>query len=161
MEEGVLAIYICRRDRKRFGAAEFRRFEDWIARYVRNWAHTDGLSSWLLSSCIENDPSLIARLPAWTRAKSRWKRRASIVALLQEAKSGRHTGEILGIAERLLDDTDDMVRKGLGWVLKEAYPKQPLAVVDWLSGRRSRASRLVLRIAAEKMTAQHRAAILG
>ncbi|MEK7408163.1 MAG: DNA alkylation repair protein [Acidobacteriota bacterium] len=159
-EEGALAIYLCRRLRKQCGAAEFRRFEKWIDRYVDNWAHCDGVASWLLAAAIENEPSLIARLFAWTASKDRWKRRASIVALLQEAKRGRHTEAVFRIATALIEEKDDMVRKGVGWVLKEAYPKRPREVVEFLIERKDRAPRLVLRIAAEKMTARDRARVL-
>ncbi len=161
IEEGALAIYLYRRLRKLCGAAEFRLFENWIDRYVDNWAYCDGVASWLLAAAIENEPSLIARLFAWTASKDRWKRRASIVALLQEAKRGRHTEDVLRIAAALIEEQDDMVRKGVGWVLKEAYPKRPREVVEFLIERKDRAPRLVLRIAAEKMSAQDRARVLA
>jgi 3-methyladenine DNA glycosylase AlkD len=54
-----------------------------------------------------------------------------------------------------------MVEKGLGWLLKEAYPKQPAAITGWLIEQRGRISRLVVRIAAEKMTRADRAAALS
>ena len=30
-----------------------------------------------------------------------------------------------------LDDTDDMVQKGLGWLLKETYPMKPREVIQF------------------------------
>ncbi len=45
-----------------------------------------------------------------------------------------------------------MVRKGVGWLLKETYPKKPREVLEFLEGWRAQAPRLVLRLAAEKMT---------
>lgn len=88
-EEGVVAIYLYRRFQRQCGAAEFKLFARWIDRYVRNWAHTDGVASWLLAASIANAPELIGQLSAWTRSANRWKRRAAAVALLQEAKLGR------------------------------------------------------------------------
>lgn len=161
LEESSIAIYVYRRFRKQFAAGEFRLFERWIDRYVNSWASCDGVSSWLLAAAIENEPALIRRLPAWTRSRNRWKRRAAVVSLLQEAKQGRHTEAILEIAALLLDDADDMVQKGVGWVLKEAYPKRPRAVVAFLKPRAARAPRLVLRIAAEKMNSGDRSAVLA
>ena len=115
----------------------------------------------LLAAAIANEPALIGELPAWTRSRNRWKRRAAIVALLQEAKTGRHTAAVLETAGLLLEDTDDMVRKGVGWVLKEAYPKRPREVMSFLLPRAERTPRLVLRLAAEKMSAADRAALLA
>ena len=160
LEGGALVCYVYRRFGEQCGACEFHLFEKWIDRFVRNWAHTDGVSSWLLSSAIENEPGLMRELIPWTSSTNRWKRRASAVALLQEAKSGRSTDFILGMADRLIDDRDDMVEKGLGWLLKETYPKRPREVVEFLSVRRERASRLTLRYAAEKMSAKDKQIVL-
>lgn len=160
-EEGAIAVYLYRRFRRQCGAAEFGLFERWIDRYVHNWAHADGVASWLLAASIDNEPALISRLPGWTQSKNRWKRRSAAVALLQEAKAGRHTQDVLRISELLIEDCDDMVQKGLGWLLKEAYPRQPEKVAEYLMRRKDRAPRLVLRIAAEKMTGPDRAAILS
>jgi 3-methyladenine DNA glycosylase AlkD len=161
LEEGGIAIEIDRRFSRHFGVAEFDLLERRLDRYVHNWAHCDGLSSWLLAAAVANEPELIARLGAWTSSRNRWKRRASIVALLQEAKLGRSTKEIFDIAGALLEDADDMVRKGVGWVLKETYPKKPAEVMAFLRPRAANAPRLVLRLATEKMTARDRAALLG
>jgi 3-methyladenine DNA glycosylase AlkD len=51
------------------------------------------------------------------------------------------------------------VQKGVSWLLKEAYPARPREVVEFLKRRRDW-PRLVLRYAAEKMTAQDKARIL-
>lgn len=160
LEEASIAIGACRRFAGQCGAREFRLFERWIDRYVNNWANCDGVASWLLAAAIENEPELIGELEVWTRSKNRWKRRAAIVALLQEAKRGRHAEAIFDIAGRLLGDGDDMVQKGVGWVLKETYPKRPRDVLRFLAERGGDAPRLVLRLAAEKMTAADRTAVL-
>ncbi len=161
LEAGAAVICFYRCFSRGFGEPEFRLFERWIDRHVRNWAHCDGVSSWLIAASVGNCPALIPRLRAWTAARSRWKRRAAIVSLLQEAKQGRNLDAIFEIADALLEDADDMVQKGVGWVLKETYPKQPGALMAFLLPRAKRAPRLVLRIAAEKMTAADRARTLA
>jgi len=161
LEEGVVAIYLYRRFQRQCGAAEFRIFARWIDRYVRNWAHTDGVASWLLAACIANAPELIEQLSAWTKSANRWKRRAAAVALLQEAKLGRRTQEIFHIASLLVEDPDDMVQKGAGWLLKETYPQRPRETVKFLATCKRRTTRLVLRYAAEKMSAADKIAVLG
>jgi 3-methyladenine DNA glycosylase AlkD len=161
LEEGVVAIYLYRRFQRQCGTAEFKIFARWIDRYVQNWAHSDGVASWLLAASIANSPELIEHLSAWAKSANRWKRRAAAVALLQEAKLGRRTEEIFRIASLLVEDSDDMVQKGVGWLLKEAYPKKPRETVEFLATWKRRTTRLVLRYAAEKMSASDKAAILG
>lgn len=154
LEEGVIVCHVYRRFSKEFGEDEFNMFDKWLGRYVRNWANCDGLAGWLLAGAIANQPRLIRRLPAWTKSKNRWRRRAAVVTLLQEAKAGRSTASIFEICMLLRHDSDDMVQKGVGWVLKEAYPRKPRAVREFLDDWRATAPRLLLRIAAEKMTAR-------
>jgi 3-methyladenine DNA glycosylase AlkD len=152
LEEGVIVSHLYRRFAKSCGEREFRMFEQWVNRYVTNWSNCDGVSTWLIAACIANRPGLADRLAAWTKSTNRWKRRSAVVSLLQEAKQGRNTETIFHVCGLLLDDTDDMVQKGVGWVLKETYPKRPREVLDFLEDWKTRAPRLVLRLAAEKMT---------
>jgi 3-methyladenine DNA glycosylase AlkD len=156
LEEGSVVCYVYRRFAKSCGQREFRMFERWLDRYVRNWGHCDGVSTWLIAASIANRPELMTKLPRWTKSKNRWKRRAAAVSLIQEAKQGRNTETIFQICDLLRDDTDDLVRKGVGWLLKETYPKRPREVLRFLEDWRESAPRLVLRLAAEKMTVRHR-----
>jgi len=156
LEEGVIVSHVYRRFSKEFGEREFAMFEKWLNQYVRNWAHCDGIASWLLAGAIRNQPRLIERLAQWTKSRNRWRRRAVAVALLQEAKAGRSTEGIFEICTLLRHDADDMVQKGVGWILKETYPKRPREVLAFLDAWRATAPRLLLRIAAEKMTPQHK-----
>jgi 3-methyladenine DNA glycosylase AlkD len=160
-EEGALVCYLHRRFAKQCGAREFALFTRWLDRYVDNWALTDGLSLWLLGASIANDASLVDKLDPWTRSKNRWKRRAAAVALVYSAKRGEHTRAILRIARPLIEDQDDMVQKGVGWLLKETYPKKPFEVVRFLVANRAKTTRLVLRYAAEKMTLADKARVLS
>ncbi|HET8550511.1 MAG TPA: DNA alkylation repair protein [Bryobacteraceae bacterium] len=160
LEEGAIVCHVARRFPREFGGRRFPIFEEWIDKYVHNWAHCDAVASWLLAGCIAEEPALMKKLEPWTRSENRWKRRAAAVALLQEAKAGRATNQILRIASMLAEDPDVMVQKGVGWLLKEAYPAQPVDIVMFLHWQRDRFSRLTLRYAAEKMTDTHRRMLL-
>ena len=159
-EEGAVAIYVYDRFKKQCAACEFKLFERWLDRYVDNWGHCDGLCGWLVAAAIENDTALIPQLLPWTGSPNRWKRRGAAVALVRSARRGLHTASILEIAGKLHRDSDEMVQKGIGWLLKETYPKKPAPVVRFLKARKKDTPRLVLRYAAEKMTPKDRDAIL-
>jgi 3-methyladenine DNA glycosylase AlkD len=159
--EGNLAIYLYRHFGKQCAWCEFHLFEKWIDRYVHHWGHCDGVSHYLISASIANDPALGPLVLPWTESPNRWKRRAAAVSLVHEAGAGRNTVLILQVADRLLFDEDDLVRKAVGWLLKEAYAKKPRPVIRFLQARKENAPRIVLRIAAEKMTPAERALVLS
>lgn len=81
--------------------------------------------------------------------------------LVGEAKAGRHLSSILEASDAVADDTEELVQKGAGWLLKVAYAKHPASVAGFLSDRKSRTSRLVLRYAAEKMSDLDRKKVLA
>ena len=150
LEDGTLVCHVYRKFARECGAPEFALFERWLDRYVSNWAHCDGIASWLVAAAIANDASLKPRVEAWTASPNRWKRRAAAVSFLQEGKRGRSAGEIFRVASALAADRDEMVLKGVGWLLKETYPQRPDAVVAFLE--EAQPPRLVVRYAAEKMS---------
>ena len=156
LEESSVAVCLYEKLARQCGACEFHLFEKWIDRFAANWAHCDGICK-LLWATFENEPDLPHHVSTWTASPNRWKRRAAVVALVREAKRGRHTKLLLEIAGSLLDDPDDMVQKGVGWLLKEAYPPRPKEVARFLVVHHGRIPPLVRRIAAEKMPRRPRA----
>jgi len=60
----------------------------------------------------------------------------------------------------LLTSDDDMVQKGLGWLLREAAKANPKQTVAYLMTVRDRTPRLVLRTACETLPAATRERVL-
>jgi 3-methyladenine DNA glycosylase AlkD len=69
--------------------------------------------------------------------------------------------DVVRLTERLLNDEDDMVQKGLGWLLRETAKADVRRTVPLLLRLRDRAPRLVLRTACETLSVQERARVLG
>ena len=69
--------------------------------------------------------------------------------------------EITKLADRLLSDRDDMVQKGLGWLLRQAAKFDPKRTVPYLMKIRKRAPRLVLRTACETLPLATRKRVLS
>jgi 3-methyladenine DNA glycosylase AlkD len=76
---------------------------------------------------------------------------ASAVSLIVPAKHGRFLKESIEIADLLLTDTDDMVQKGYGWLLKEASRKHTEEVFAYVMKNKRRMPRTALRYAIELM----------
>jgi 3-methyladenine DNA glycosylase AlkD len=69
--------------------------------------------------------------------------------------------EIKRLWNSLLTDEDDMVQKGLGWLLRETAKFDAGNTVPYLMEVRDRAPRLVLRTACETLAAKTKRQILS
>jgi 3-methyladenine DNA glycosylase AlkD len=136
---------------KKYEPDDFQVFEKWINDYVNNWASCDTLCNHTVGEYLEMYPGSLTRLRDLARSDNRWMRRASAVSLIIPAKKGKFLGDILEIADILLLDKDDMVRKGYGWMLKEASKKNQREIFDYVLKNRSVMPRTALRYAIEKM----------
>jgi 3-methyladenine DNA glycosylase AlkD len=126
-------------------------FARWIDTYITNWASCDGFCNHTLGDFFEQYPEYTAELEQWTQSKNRWMRRAAAVSLIVPAKHGKFLDESLTIAGLLLTDTDDMVQKGYGWLLKEASRKHTEEVFGFVMRNKKAMPRTALRYAIELM----------
>ena len=155
VDETSIGINLIRRMTRLFTPDLFDVFDGWVD-HLTNWANTDGLTSWLISETIRLDPELVEWLLIWTASENRWRRRAAAVSLVPIARKGEMLDEAFALAERLMTDGDEMVQKGVGWLLKEASRKHPDEVREFLLRWRDRAPALVLRYASEKLPRHRR-----
>jgi 3-methyladenine DNA glycosylase AlkD len=156
MEEAGIAADWAYAMRKDFVPADLKVFDEWVNKYIDNWAKCDSLCNHAVGALVEKYPGCVGRLKVWAKSKNRWVRRAAAVSLIIPAKRGMFLPEVFEIADLLLMDGDDMVQKGYGWMLKEASRKHQKEVFDYVVARRDRMPRTALRYAIEKMTAEMR-----
>lgn len=126
-------------------------FRHWIDTYITNWASCDGFCNHTMGDFIEQFPEYTSELKDWTQSENRWMRRAAAVSLIVPAKHGKFLSEALEIAGLLLEDKDDMVQKGYGWLLKEASRKHTDQVFSYVMKNKKNMPRTALRYAIELM----------
>jgi 3-methyladenine DNA glycosylase AlkD len=160
LEEKVAAVFLLEKLEAQFGDREFKLFESWLDR-IGSWADHDGLVHYLVSPMVVAKPARIKHIFRWAKSRDRWHRRASCVALIRGAKLKMFLPEIVKLSDSLLADSDDMVQKGLGWLLRETAKFDAKRTVPYLMKIRRRAPRLVLRTACETLPARAKIAILG
>ena len=97
----------------------------------------------------------------WAKSPDRWHRRAACVALIRGTRAKKFFPEITKLSDSLLCDQDDMVQKGLGWLLRETAKYDAKRTVPYLMEIRGRAPRLVLRTACETLPADARTKIMA
>ena len=132
-------------------------FKCWIERYINNWAKCDGFCNHTIGNLIQKYPKIVEDVKSWANSKNRWLKRASAVSLIVPAKKGLFLREAFEICDLLLNDLDDMVQKGYGWLLKEESRKHQTEVYDYVIKNRSVMPRTALRYAIELMTKELKA----
>jgi len=161
LEEKVMAVFLLEKQTKNFGDNEFQLFASWLDR-VTSWADHDALAHYLLAPMVAARPARCRQVFLWAKSRNRWRRRAACVALIRGARERRFFEQIVRLSNQLLHnkDEDDMVQKGLGWLLRETAKADPKRTVPYLMKIRKNAPRLVLGTACETLPVAERQRVL-
>jgi 3-methyladenine DNA glycosylase AlkD len=160
LEEKVAAVFLLEKLDAEFGDREFKLFDRWLDR-ISSWADHDALVHCLISPMVAAQPARAQAARRWAESRNRWRRRAACVALIRAARLKMLFPEITRLSDSLLADEDDMVQKGLGWLLRETAKYDARRTVPYLTKIRGRAPRLVLRTACETLPRGDRKRILA
>jgi len=136
---------------REFVKSDFKRFETWLKKYVNNWGACDHLCSKALGEIVFQYPELTRKTKKWTKSKNRWKRRAAAVCLIKSVCNGQALEIVFETADLLLIDTDDMVQKGYGWMLKDASNIFRNEIYKYVLKNKKDMPRTALRYAIEKL----------
>lgn len=154
-EEATIGESILKGFTKDFDDSAFAKFDEWID-HIKNWANIDMLCGWLITPIILKDKTKIKKVFQWTNSKNRWRRRAAAVSLVNPVRKGLYLEQALSLAEKLMDDEDEMVQKGVGWLLKEVGGVSQDTAIEFIEKWRSKMSKLVFRLALEKLPFKER-----
>jgi 3-methyladenine DNA glycosylase AlkD len=136
----------------------------WVELYLsrthrmNNWDLVDSgaykiLGAWL----IGRDRSILYRL---AESENLWDNRIAMIATLAFIRIGE-VDETLRLAERFLTHPHDLMHKAAGWMLREAWVRQPEVVEEFLLRHQEKMPRTMLRYAIEKMPAAARKSFLS
>jgi len=151
MEESFIACNWSYNVHKNFEEKDFKTFENWVNKYIDNWASCDTFCNHTVGEFIEMFPKYISDLKSWAKSENRWVRRAAAVTLIIPARHGKFLKDIFDIADILLTDNDDLVQKGYGWMLKAASEAHQDQVFKYVMKNKKTMPRTALRYAIEKM----------
>jgi len=151
MEEAFVVSQWAQMLGERFEPGDIAVFRHWIDTYITNWAACDGLCNHAVGDLVVRYPEHIEELKRWAQSDNRWMRRAAAVSLIVPAKHGEFLDEAIAIADLLLADTDDLVQKGYGWLLKEASRDHTDEVFSYVMRNKRVMPRTALRYAIELM----------
>lgn len=160
IEEKSAAVMLVEKSAAGLGDREFAMLESWLDR-VDNWGDHDALAHNVLGPMLAAKPSRAKAVEGWAGSRNRWRRRAAAVALIRGVRRGTFFDRLRRVTAKLVGDRDDMVEKGLGWLLRESVKADAKKTVPFLMTIRARASRLVLRTACETLGAGEKKRVLG
>ncbi len=122
-------------------------------RYINNWDLTDSSAPYIVGGFLhDKDRSILHKL---ARSKSLWERRIAVMATFWFIRDGDYD-DALRIAERLLNDREDLIHKAVGWMLREIGKRDHAAEVAFLKTYSRNMPRTMLRYAIERFSQRER-----
>jgi len=126
-------------------------------RYVNNWDLVDSSAEHIVGGYLEDkDRGVLLDLAASTLL---WERRIAIIATYHFIKQGDFAWT-MRVAELLLADTEDLIHKAVGWMLREVGNRNRTEEESFLAEHYSRMPRTMLRYAIERFPERRRQAYL-
>jgi 3-methyladenine DNA glycosylase AlkD len=160
-EARSLGILILEKFHKDFPKSLFPMIRGWLAQNLcDNWALVDSLCPNSLAALLEKYPELVTSIKTWTHNPNRWVRRASAVSFIKLARKGQYLDAVYDITASLFSDSDDLVQKATGWLLREAGKTDMKRLEKFLLSRGPRIPRTTLRYAIERFEVKKRRRIL-
>jgi 3-methyladenine DNA glycosylase AlkD len=124
----------------------------WVE-HIDSWDASDNLSSVYVRILEDAEPVIYPTLQKWNNSSNPWERRQSIVSLLYFSSARRKVlphNKILALIEKLIDDPDKFVQKGVGWSLRECYSVHPAGTEKFIRRHATAISAIAFTAAAEK-----------
>jgi 3-methyladenine DNA glycosylase AlkD len=156
-EEASFAISLIASKKDEFSIETFDRIGKWLENGIQNWGNTDELCMLVLPEFIYNKIIEPNGFINWTKSESKWKRRAVPVTFYEVIKKDHSPESILSVIEKLMEDKEEDVQKGLGTLLREIWKKQPEIAEGFLLKWKDKCGRKIIQYATEKMDKDNKA----
>lgn len=156
-EEADFAIQFIASKKDKFSIETFDRIGNWLENGIQNWANTDVLCMLVLPEFIYNKIIEPKDFINWTKSESKWKRRAVPVTFYEVIKKGYSPEPVFSVIEKLMEDKEEDVQKGLGTLLREIWKTQPEIAEEFLFTWKDKCGRKIIHYATEKMDKDYKA----
>jgi 3-methyladenine DNA glycosylase AlkD len=161
LETKAIGIDVVARHRKAFTPRLLARWKRWLSGNLSaNWATTDQICGTLIGPLLADEPDLIPLMRTWAGHRNMWVRRASAVALIPAMRRGLAQDEAYDVARALHSDREDLIRKAVGWMLREAGKQDPARLERYLRAEGTAIPRITVRYAIERFPPATRRSLL-
>lgn len=122
---------------------------------INNWDLVDLASYKVVGSYLYDFDKPRAVLYKLAKSKDTWERRTAIVSTLYFVSKG-DLADAYKLAELLVNENQDLVNKGTGWVLRAAGAKDRPGLLKFLDKHAAKMPRITLRYAIEHLPKKQR-----
>ena len=131
-------------------------YELYVRRHdrINNWDLVDLAAYYVVGRYLADKPRDV--LYKLARSKNMWERRSAIVATAHFILKMKQTDDTFKIAELLVNDEEDLVNKGTGWMLRAAGDKDRAGLLAFLDKHAATMPRVLLRYSIEKLDKNER-----
>lgn len=157
----ALGILTLERYRRVLPKTAFLTIEGWLeADRCDTWALVDLLCPKTVGTLIETYPDMAKVVRNWAKSPNRWVRRASIVSFLKLTRNPRYIDAIYDLARNHFGDSDDLIQKANGWLLREVGKTDMTRLEKFLRRFGPSIPRTTLRYAIERFPEGKRKSLL-
>ena len=122
-------------------------------RYINNWDLVDSSAHHIVGAyLLKKDRAILYCLAT---SSNLWDRRIAILTCFCFIKAGDYD-DILRLSEILLDDSEDLIHKAVGWMLRELGKRNAVLQLQFLDNYYQRMPRVMLRYAIEHLSDNRR-----
>lgn len=162
-EQQDIGLFILQKYPHYFSPERFP-YLDNLVRCLHGWSKVDAFTGSLLRDVLFQHPREFKELVrTWNVHSDMWLRRASVVLFTRKvAKSGQFTDFALDMCNSLIYAEEDLVRKGVGWALKDMMRSDKERIKSYVQQLRNQnVSSVITLYAIKELKGQERADFLA
>lgn len=132
-EQQTLGLFILQPLAHTFTPDRFSQIDRWV-HHLHGWSKVDEFAGTFLRDVLIQQPEPFLNLVRkWNQDADMWLQRMSVVLFTRKvAKSGRFTDFALEMCHNLIESNEDLVQKGVGWVLKDLMKADKNRILNYV-----------------------------
>jgi 3-methyladenine DNA glycosylase AlkD len=143
------------------GPELLEKVKSWLEGFCGNWGLVDNLAPSVLTPLLRKHPELAGEVKSWASSPNQWVRRGSAVGFVDLVGEEPFKDDPYEVATALQGDEEDLTRKAVGWLLREAGKVDRDRLEAYLLEQGPKVPRTTLRYAIEKFPKEDRKRIMA
>ncbi len=164
-EEATIAIQWLNKIIDQLDINDFKTLNHFLEKYINNWGKVDDFSLHVIRPLLNKYTELNKQIIQWSKHKNKWVRRASAVSFIKTINNNYAVNDnidsVVKIINNLKQDSEEIVLKSLGWLLKRLSIFHINLVEKFLIENKNILPKYIIRTALEKIPESKKLKILS